>query len=657
MVKYSWKKNGIVGENRMDQIRKIQEKQKQLSEKRWFPFARFVYTLLLSVAAVLPLMYSVVHTVPFCYEINDDALIAQFLDGSYTGSPEAHAFYIRYPLSWIIAWLYAHDPVLPGWVWRPGMPDSSGAVSAVEDTLAAQAASGTNWYVFTVAALAVFAMICVLFRILQAFRGNRLILCVLFDMAVGFLWMPHFSCMTFTTAAAFMGVMGILFFGFMDAEEAARPWNLLILAVLLGSCWCLRRQCFQMVMPFILVLLVLKFRLQFFRSWRPWLAVLIIGAMAFGLAQAEKSTYGSEYWLAYRTYNSERSWMQDYGRIPPYEGNEEFYREIGIGPEGVTAFKGYTYCMVEGFGPEKVHEIYEYASAQQPAETLDHLSGGSITETIRSLRQVVKDMIPAALDAFHEPGHISEWTSKITYALWESLIPLLLLSLVTVRERRWKESVVILLEILSMGALVAGEWIYLMMNGRFPRRVEETIWLLTFCIGALLAGRILTRWRGIKWCRLPGLLQIIVLILFLQHNPLPGAITELKAQQLETLAGQTQKAEVLAYCGEHPDNRYVLRTSSFFASSTPYDDLHQGNWYMSGSWAAYSPLYHQKLALDGTEDLGIGFLKRDNVYVVTRGKANLRKMMGRSESEPVSAFVEDTVVTADGTEYMIYKVE
>lgn len=603
-------------EDNMDRISNIREKQKQLSGNRWFPAARFAYDLLISLAAVLPLMVLVIKTVPFSYEINDDTLIAQFLDGSYTGSPEAHAFYVRYPLSWIIAKLYEHFP-----------------------------AGGANWYVLTIAALMVFAMVCVLFRMLRAFSCNRLVLCMAFDTAVGVLWLPHFSCMTFTTAAAFMGVMGILFLGFMDEEETAKPLNLLVLAVLLAACWCLRRQCFLMVIPFIAVLLIFRFRLRFFCSWQPWLAVIVIGLMAFGIVHADKAAYGTEDWQTYRTYNSERSWLQDYGRIPPYEGNEEFYQGIDMGKDAVSAFKGYTYCMVEGFGPDKVHAIYEYVSSQQ-AE--DDPSG--------SLLQRVREMIPAALETFMNPENISVWTVRITHALWVCLIPILLLSLLTVREDRWRKSAVLLLEMLSMGILLAGEWIYLMMLGRFPRRIEEIIWLLTFCIGVLLSGRILMRWKDIKWCRLPGLIQIVLLVLFLMHDPLPDAVSALKDQQAEKLSGQSRKAELLEYCGEHPENLYVLRTTSFPGSSTPYDDLHQGNWFMSGSWAAYSPLYNKKLAAEGTTDLGADFLQRDNVYVITKGKANLRRMTGRSEDEPLAADVADTVTTRDGTEYLIYKV-
>ena len=76
----------------MEWIRRIRKKQKGLTEKRWFPALLFAYELMLSAASVLTLMYTAVQKIAFSYDVNDDALIAQFLDGSYTGVPEAHAF-------------------------------------------------------------------------------------------------------------------------------------------------------------------------------------------------------------------------------------------------------------------------------------------------------------------------------------------------------------------------------------------------------------------------------------------------------------------------------------------------------------------------------------------------------------------------------------
>ena len=620
-----------------DPIRAYYDKKHQLEEQRWFPAARFVYNLVLAVAAVVPMMVRVLRTVRFSYEMNDDAMIEQALNGSYTGTPDGHAFYIRYPLSWVMKTLYEKDPALPGGLW----PE--------EDV---------NWYVMTIALLAVFAMVCVLFRLLNAFRGNRLLICILFDLAIACLWLPHFANMTFTTAAAFMGCMGLLFFAFESGEEAVRPWNLLLLFVLLGSCWCLRKQCFLMVAPCAVVILLFKYRLQYFRSWKPWVTTACIALMALALVKIDAHTYDAD-WQVYREYNAERSWLQDYDRIPEYEGNEAFYEEIGLTEEGRDAFDSYTYCMVDGFGPETIHKIYVYVKQQEDpsydpetAEGANSMLSGSFEE-LKEQALASKD---GALEKFRNPVNISETTVRLVRVLWECLLPLLLLTLLTCRERRWLDTLVLLVEGLAMGGLVCAEWLYLIMNDRFPKRVEEVIWLLTFSIGALMAGQILLRWRDVRFSKVPGVLQLILLVLFLQHNPIPASIEAVRVQQENLPAKMLDKGVVLEYCGEHPDDFFVLKTTSVVAGTTPYDDLHQGNWFMSGSWAAFSPLYEQKLADQGTKTLGTEFLYRDNVYVITKGETNIRRMMGRSKDQPVTAVVVDTFGVPSGEDFYVYKV-
>ena len=86
---------------------------------------------------------------------------------------------------------------------------------------------------------------------------------------------------------------------------------------------------------------------------------------------------------------------------------------------------------------------------------------------------------------------------------------------------------------------------------------------------------------------------------------------------------------MLEYCGAHKDSWFILDTRSFTKMSRPEDDLHQGNWFMSGSWTAYSPLYTKKLAAAGTDSLGSEFLLRDNVFLITKGK---KKHVGSSWS-------------------------
>ena len=122
----------------------------------------FVINMILAIGTVLPFMMKMCNKVAFTYEVNDDAAIVQILDGSYTGTPDGHAIFIKYPLSWIIAKLYELNPKLPFTV---------------------PADNGTNWYVTAIVLLEVFALTVVLFRILNYFRCNRILICFFYTLA------------------------------------------------------------------------------------------------------------------------------------------------------------------------------------------------------------------------------------------------------------------------------------------------------------------------------------------------------------------------------------------------------------------------------------------------------------------------------------------
>ncbi|MCD7842016.1 MAG: hypothetical protein LUG56_06045 [Lachnospiraceae bacterium] len=48
-----------------------------------------------------------------CFETNDDRIFVEFLSGSLTGSPDAHAIYLNYLLSWPLMVLYRVTPSVP----------------------------------------------------------------------------------------------------------------------------------------------------------------------------------------------------------------------------------------------------------------------------------------------------------------------------------------------------------------------------------------------------------------------------------------------------------------------------------------------------------------------------------------------------------------
>ena len=123
--------------------KKYRQWQQDSGQTIWYKIYSFFLDLILSLAAVLPLLSLICRTVPFSYEVNDDAAIVQILDGSYTGTPDGHSIFVRYPLSWVIKTLYAVNPAM---------------------RLAGELRHDVNWYVAVIVTLEVFALAAVLFQ-------------------------------------------------------------------------------------------------------------------------------------------------------------------------------------------------------------------------------------------------------------------------------------------------------------------------------------------------------------------------------------------------------------------------------------------------------------------------------------------------------------
>lgn len=605
----------------------------------WYRIWNLFLNLFLALVSVLPLLTVICHRVPFSYEVNDDATIAQILDGSYTGTPDGHSIFVRYPLSWIIKTLYEKNPALH---------------------LGGETFQNVNWYVAVIVVLEVFALTVVLFRMLNYFTYNRILICILYDVGFVFLWLPCFSNMTFSTAAAFMGCMGVLFFGLERREEAWRPWNLLILGTLLLSAWCLRKQCFLMVLPFLCIELIFKYHIFFFRSVKPWFIgtflAVFLGAAFFWNGQM----YSSREWKDYLQYNQDRAYLQDYVGFPKYnKKHKAFYDAAGIGENGRDAMAKYTYCLVDGFSLDWVEKTWTYVKGQ---------------EKEMPLAARMKKAVPKAEKYLLKGKQTEEWLKEASFYPFLLLVPLAVLTALYLLVKMLQESMEkispdttlpdkgvgsylwTLLSIVVMSVILWLEWVYLAMNGRFPQRVEETIRLLTLCVGVMLVCKILYFWKRNRLTHMPTVLQVVVLALFLNSGLVSTQLTRIQGVQQYHLQYAAEKAEVLAYCGTHKDSWFILDTRSFTKMSRPDDDLRQGNWFMSGSWTAYSPLYTEKLAAAGTGSLGSEFLLRDNVFLITKEKKNMSALLGLPENRQAESEIVDEIMSSGNNFYMVYKI-
>ena len=599
----------------------------QFRKSRRAAFLNLMLNLALACITVLPLIRRICTEIHFTFEANDDSAVQQILDGSFTGRPEAHAIFVKYPLSWVISRLYSVNPRI-----------KIGSLHLKD----------INWYLAMVIILYSLALTAVLFRILTYLRSCRLLICLFYYLGFLFIWLPCLVRMTFSTSAAFFGCMSLLFLAFCSRQEAWRPWNLLILGILLTAAYCMRAQCLYMVLPFLLLEILRKYHIHFFKSVKPWLTLVFCGLLLTGMVFLNSRMYGSQAWKRYLVYNHARAYMQDYAGFPEYEENRDLYQSLGISENERNAIARYSYCLVDDFSTDWIEDLYQKLKKDENP----------------SYAARIKEARPAAAEYLKNENQTDPSLKKISFYFWVLIIPLYILTALFCSDYHINKKALFsflrlfrdLIFIIIAGTLVWLEWIYLAINGRFPQRVEEAIRLLTLTVGMIAAGHLLYRWREKKLLYLPVLLQLIPVLLFMNSGIADARLKEISHIQKYYYDYAVEKSEVVRYCGNHPENCYILDASGFTKGSRPFDDLSQGNWFMSGTWSAYSPLYDQKLQDFNADKLGKEFVTRDNVFIITKGRKDLSQLMALPEQEEAEKVIVDEIATSANTFFIVYHV-
>lgn len=594
---------------------------KENEKKKGYRAADFFINVILSLVTVFPLLYGICTRVPFTYEVNDDSAMSQILSGSYTGTPDSHAVFIRYPLSLIIQLLYKNFPSVH---------------------FMGRYFAQVNWYVAVFVFMEAAALVCVLFRLLNYFKRNRLLICVIY--ALGFLkiWMECFSSMTFSTAGAFLGCMALLFFALESDEEAVRPWNILLFCFFILCAYCLRKQCLYMVLPFLFLEFVRKFHFKILKSAKPWILLCICAVAVFGCNYMHTKMYSSQDWKKFMIYNHARAYLQDYDGFPDYDEAEEFFKEHNLSKQEKNSLQNYRYCLLDDCSPELVEDLYSYVK--------DHEEDLSIKEKLLASKSKVKKYM---LYKNNSPRGLK----YASLYLWLVLIPVIPLTIVTQRKKGVFLHSRNFLYALGSGVFLLAEWFYLAMNGRFPQRVEETIRIVMLVTALVILCHYLKMWEDAPLTKVHPVLQIAVVVLaVIAASPLTE-MSDLAVKQNQMMSFQTDKIEIINWCSKEPDNIYILDTNAVVTPLKPSDNYQNDNWYVSGSWLAYSPLYEEKLAVNHLESLGSDTLVKDNVYLITRSTVSIELLLGVDEEKEVKADLVDTICTQTANYYSVYKVK
>lgn len=571
-------------------------------------------------AAVLAsVLYAAAVTAVFSwvYQMNDDRFMKEVLSGVYNGMPDAHVIFIKYPFALLIRELYC---LLPGW----------------------------DWYGIVMAGINLVCLSLILYRCLrirETWKGKCFFL-VMVMAGYTAAWLLRMLAFTYTTVAAMSGATALFWYGsgsIRSEKESAGSGAVTIALALLA--YLLRDSVFYMLMPFAAVLFFNRLslirghgreknggqdavrrqdgvsvgeesdRIKKCPQIVKQLTVPVILLLLVGLSwKLDQAAYSGQEWRRILGDGDARSVIYNYCGPADYEDHRAFYESIGVSRDTWQALVRYNLVVDEDLDTAHLYQIAEYSDevyqaarsfAQRIGAGLKLAWEGAVQNGCKPLDQVAALMFCWAL-------------------VWAAV----------------KKDKRTFLTVLALAAAEAVLWIGLGMGGRLPKRVAESLHLcgLLSVTGVYMqaglaalnqadAGRSDTgqSYPAYCWNGLPrGIRNKVIFCLTVVPVSLALLVSAYKWIGHTTrpaLAAAKNYQIMLDYCNQHPEQFYLADVYSVVGYTDVFtlrDETEEMNYLPLGDWLAFSPMYEEKLAAKGIENLSEDILTKGNIRILCR---------------------------------------
>lgn len=519
----------------------------------------------------------------YYYSLNDDMLMKDIVSGGYTGSPEGRNIQMLFPVSWFMSVFY-------------------------------RVAGGISWY----GVFMVFCQFGALYVILSdglgyfRTRWGRLLGAVVAGMAVCSLLLYNLEFVQYTVTAALLGGAAIFR---LYASDGSLSWKSfvyrnLVSVIFVVAAFQIRTEILLLILPLICAAGVCKWSLEekIFcgDSFRKYLTLIgLIGVGLAGSLLVDGVACGSPDWKEFNRFFDARTEVYDFEGIPPFEGNEEFYEELGLDRSAQELLLNYNFGLEDEIDGEMLEEMAEYGRGLREASPIS--TGGK-------WKEAVVGYVKIALTGLYG--------GEAPVVPWHLLLLLMYVCLMAGAAWGGDKSFFLKIPLLLLTRSVL--WIYLVYRGRMVERVNTSLYLVEFLIllVMLLAfyreGERRVK-RGSSW-----IYAGIFLVLCLPQVFCLGETvrrTQIEYDRREEV--NTAYLSLLEYCKENPGEFYFLDVYSTVAYS---EKLFTGegnglrNYDFLGGWANKSPLAKKKLQEFGMDSIQSGILSNKNVFVVSHVK-------------------------------------
>ena len=523
----------------------------------------------------------------FTYGVVDDPFIATVLNGAYTGTPDAHVVYIKYPLAWILTVLFRLIP-------------------------------SVNWHFLLLVSCFQICCFVVCFRICSNVNKirNKVFLSALFLFLFWLTMAEMVLTVHYSMCAATLAGCGIFYYATQQYDMSRRNLILNSAATLLmlWTAYAIRSRTLFMLLPVAGAVFLYKlfkekpvFQKKNLIRWLICPVFLFIGLG--GLELLHNANYRSEGWKEFLAINDARTTLYDFYGLPEYEKNRDFYESINISKaRDEVMLEKYYLEFQDGMEEDALKQIADYRVAESKSALP---TGKRILETFKAL-----------------PSHLL----KKTYAPvnWICAALFLILLLASILLKKWRALASLILCFFT--SLIP--WLWMIYMGKPTSRVTMGIWaadLLFFAALLIDNADEIREWiekRSGAWS--VRVRQVFASGLFLVfaaglvfgiaagHGKLTGKIGD----YIET--GRA-RAALEEWCEQHPENLYI--TESEIVNGLGFDrkkiDNSRMNLMWPGGWTAKMEENQEIFARFGFSDIEKAIVKEDNIYIVAFSETDM----------------------------------
>lgn len=545
--------------------------------------------------------------------INDDWGMYSTLSGAYLGYPDAHVLFFLYPLSWLLSLLYTLCSFIP-------------------------------WYGLFMHGVQIVCLYTVYIRSMQLWQRHGspdsfwkpalTTVCILFfiiDLNV-------LSEAQYTTVAGVAAAAAL--FCFATTRSAGR-----VSAFLRGNIptlifawisYSMRQNILYLMLPMAGMLWIAKW-INAYRNDYEKIAAKLLGFAVILLAGMgilyglNVLAYSEQKWADFRQINHYRERVGDFYTWPEYEECAEALTELGVTEEEYTYRRSGAPYIGYGMSLEdwkQMHDIARdcYLARTNPADRLKNVVKGSIFVFLYGDGMQPANLLAALLILF-------------------TLLLILL-------QRNYNALFVYLLYLAGR----AVSWIYVLYEGRFPKRIIQPLITVDYAIlfGILLAFNLLRLEKTRHYfIILPAVFLCSAASLFITKNNVDTGYH----------VHQETWEQLKDYCHSHPDNLYIWTyntgTLDHYCES-PFDlTLDTYNNFIYTNWGVVlNPNTQTKLRQYGIENFGQDLLENDHAYFILQDAPH-------NEEHPVIMYFRHTydvgcevvdAFTAGDTGYSVYQL-